>query len=43
MISFTPTGLDRFLSRDNGQPVVMFNLLRDTRASPPYVTRVATT
>ncbi len=28
MISFTPADLDRFLSEDNGEPVVMLNLLR---------------
>lgn len=28
MISFTRENLDRFLSEDNGEPVVMLNLLR---------------
>jgi hypothetical protein len=28
MISFTPADLDLFLSEDNGEPVVMLNLLR---------------
>ncbi len=28
MISFTREALDRFLSEDNGEPVVMLNLLR---------------
>jgi len=28
MISFTPADLDRFLSEDTGEPVVMLNLLR---------------
>ena len=28
MISFTPADLDRFLSEDDGEPIVMLNLLR---------------
>ena len=28
MISLTPADLDRFLSEDNGRPIVMLNLLR---------------
>ncbi len=28
MISFIPEALDRFLSEDDGKPVVMLNLLR---------------